>query len=60
MMQLRGVEYCVFSAMRWIERSTFGARTGRVLALGGEEEACKLPRELLETIGQPLPANFMR
>lgn len=42
----RGVECRVFSAARWIERSTFGARTGRVLALGGEEEACKLPWEL--------------
>ena len=42
-MQLRGIGYCVFSAMRWIERNTFGARTGRVLALGGEEEACNLP-----------------
>ena len=60
MMQLRGVGYRVFSVVRWIERSSFGAKTGRVLALGGEEEACKLPRELLETIGQPLQANFMR
>jgi hypothetical protein len=41
-MQLRGVGYWVFSVVRWIERSTFGARMGRVLALGGEEEACKL------------------
>jgi hypothetical protein len=53
-MRLRGVGYRVFSVVRWIERSSFGAKTGRVLALGGEEEACKC----LESYSRRLASHF--